>query len=485
MEFGGINGLAVSGQYDQRINDLRVHEQEDARAKQIAENRAKMFADDLDYKNASNEYDAPLIKRFATDQIKKIGEYYRQNPDVMYNPEKLAALNVMKRELKDNNSLNRGLASDSAYRDYLKDLGEVAKNPGAHDAEAYQDIQRQWRNYTQFGNQDGEEAAKTQGAKSFLYTKPKDFVDLNEVHRKSGDSMNPNSIEYLNNGRDGAYRTFVADKDLTNEAALLYQQNKRQYDVQFTNKGIEPIGAIRSALIPYIKGEYHIGDKNRLGEEMALAAYKQHLKDAGDKAAAGFQVNPYRAVVMDKDYTKADPEDLAKTFGTNVPYFYYNADGKLAKGQGDDFHYDGDIFDKDFKKNAAGKVIPYQKTGVKTTPGFVYKTLDWGGENNFLKKAYGVFGDYEVKPEYKDKVEIIETPPDKSGKSEKVLKVKAFNNVNANSPDYEGKFNSRIATTKQRNEIGISGDMLEQTIYEDQAGNRFLKDASGNTIPYR
>lgn len=485
MEFGLAQGLSVNGQFDQKINDLRYREQEDRRSKAEAEAKAKLFADDLQYNSSGNEFDSKLVKEYAVNSLKKIGEYQRQNPDLLYNPEKLIVFNQMKRDLKDNEHSRRMVASDTAYRDYLKDMSEVAKNPNQYDTDAYQGVQGQWQNYLKYGNQDGEEAAKAQGKKAFLYSKPQDFVDLNEIHRKSADSFNPNQIQYINNGRDRAYNLTVNPKDIRNEAITLYNAHKRQYDVQYGKQGINPIDGIVASMKPYIKNEYYIGEKNRLADEMALAAYKQRLKDASDSRAAGSNVDPYKAVVIDSNYQKADPEDLAKTFGTNVPYYYRDNSGKLVNGQGDDFHYDGDIFDKEYKKDAKGNVLPYKKDGIKTTPGFVYKGLDWGRDQGFLKKSYGVFGDLEVKPEFKDRVEIVETPPNSKGETEKIVKLKAYNNVNANSPDYAGKFNSRVATTKQRNEIGIDDNFLDQMIYQDRNGNQFIKDLEGNPIPYK
>lgn len=481
MEFGLANGLAQSGQYDQKINDLRYHEQEDRRAKAEAEAKAKMFADDVSYQNAMNEHDAPIVRNIMSKATVDLGKWKRDNPDWSYNPEKRAIYKSKLNYFKDNPELHRGMASDDGFRKLNADLAEVAKNPNQHDTEAYLDIQnRQRQNYLLYGNQDGEEAAKTQGKKSFVYIKPQDFVDLNEIHRKSADSFNPNKIEYINNGRDGAYNLTVDPRDIHNEAVTLYNAHKRQYDVQYGKQGIDPIKGIEASMNPYIKNEYHIGEKNRLADEMALASYKQRLKDASDAKASGSNVDPYKAVVIDSNYQKADPEDLAKTYGTNVPYYYRDAGGKLVKGQGDDFHYDGDIFDANYRKD--GK---YKKDGIKTTPGFVYKGLDWGSDQGFLKKPYGIFGDLEVKPEFKDRVEIVETPPNSKGETEKIVKIKAHNNVNANSPDYAGKFNSRVATTKQRNEIGIDDNFLDQTIYQDKVGNKFIKDQSGNPIPYK
>mgnify|MGYP000443958442 FL=1 len=96
-EIGLLTGLAQNMGYDQKINDLRWNEQQNQRALAESEGKAKMFADDLDFQNAVNEHDAPLIKEFAKNKINEIGKYVRENPDWIYNIDKRNQLNLMKK----------------------------------------------------------------------------------------------------------------------------------------------------------------------------------------------------------------------------------------------------------------------------------------------------------------------------------------------------------------------------------------------------
>jgi hypothetical protein len=135
MEFGEASGLAVSADYDKRIADQRYYDQQFKRAR--AENMAelKAFEDDLDYMNASNSFDHELIKGEANKTIREIGEVIRNNQDWRYNPDVRRIINEKKKYLKSNQNVIRGMASDSEYKEYLKDMKEVSKNPAFHDFE--------------------------------------------------------------------------------------------------------------------------------------------------------------------------------------------------------------------------------------------------------------------------------------------------------------------------------------------------------------
>lgn len=479
-DIGLISGLSQNLGYDQRINDLRTREQLDRQAREEAIARAKLYADDNKYNNAMNAFDNAKVKEYATGVLKNISRYTRENPDWEWNNEKRAVVSQMRDSLKNNEHLIRGMSVDNQKAELLKDMQEAAKNPQFHDIEALQNEYKKFDNYEKTGHFEGKVG---EGIVPPTYMKPRPFEDLNEVYRKEASPLQADKYMTVKNGRDGAYRTYVSDEALRPVAEAIYNNHKRQHDVYYTQKGIDPIKAIMESLRPYVKTDFHIGEKNRLGEQMALEDYKAKLKAAYAAKERGQQVDPYNDVIIKSNYAQPNPEDLAYVFGTAVPHYYKDANGKLIKNQGDDFHYNGDIFDKEYKTDDKGNVLPYRKSGIKTMPGFFYKDLEWGDDNGFLKKSHGLFGDLEVKPEFKDQVKIVTTPPDKDGKSQKVLAVNAFREVNANSPEYRGKFNKLFATSKQRDELGLEGE--GEDIYKDDNGNLFVKDSAGNPIPYK
>ena len=118
-EIGVLSGLAQNLGFDQRINDIRYQEREKQRALADVSAQQQLFAQDLDYQNAANSHDAPIIKDFAKSKINEIGKFVRENPDWQYNVDKRLMLNQMKKDLKDNSELKRGLASDNSYKSYF------------------------------------------------------------------------------------------------------------------------------------------------------------------------------------------------------------------------------------------------------------------------------------------------------------------------------------------------------------------------------
>jgi hypothetical protein len=200
MEFGEASGLAVSADYDKRIADQRYYDQQFKRAR--AENMAelKAFEDDLDYMNASNSFDHELIKGEANKTIREIGEVIRNNQDWRYNPDVRRIINEKKKYLKSNQNVIRGMASDAEYKEYLKDMKEVAKNPALHDTESYDNVGKEWENYNLYGNQLGKEAAQKEGFKAFVYKKPADFINLSEEGLTIGGKIQKRDIIELGNG---------------------------------------------------------------------------------------------------------------------------------------------------------------------------------------------------------------------------------------------------------------------------------------------
>lgn len=268
LEFGQNLGLAVDLQYDKRINDLRYQQEMLKRAEGESAAKAKMFADDLAFQNAANEHDNPIIKQFAQNQINKIGQYVRENPDWETNVYKRSQLNALKNELKDNQDLRRGMASDMAYQAYLKDMQTIAKNPMQHDIEAYDDINRQWNNYLQFGNQYGQKAAEQEGKKAFVYQKPQDLIDVPSTLLKTGKEIN--NFDVIKGKNLGEYITKPKKENVEAIKASLYQQHGRSIMLQARRLGLDTPEKVdkwlTDGIVAGFEPKYSPGDPNALWE---------------------------------------------------------------------------------------------------------------------------------------------------------------------------------------------------------------------------
>lgn len=459
-EFGTNQGLAVDLQYDQRINDLRYQEEAMRRAEAMGAAKSALFANDLEFQTAANSFDNPIIKNKAKETISKIGAFVRENPDWETNVNKRSQLNLLKRELKDNPDLIRGVASDNAYKQYLADLQEVAKNPNQHDTEAYDSIANQWNNYVRFGNQNGEEAAKTEGAKSFIYQKPKDWIDVNKAFADVGNDFKDMRVKSVKGGL-GAYEEYANPDSLKIVANQMYSQNQSQIDRIAKEKGIAPIDYVMAGINAHIPKKRDMGDYG-LAKEMAMARYK-----AKAEGSAGMQADTYKTSVVDRDHSVVSSDLMDAILGPGAKTILTSNDGKQvldmtginAKRTGYNFYAD-------------------PKKGVKYAEATAYIPIDQAVEMGIVKSGFGIFTDDEVAPEF-NKFAKIESKEGEDGKVHKAVKVTVFNPFDVNNAANAGAFNAKTMTSKQRPNPETEYQQSSQQIMVDDAGNLF--DVSGGT----
>lgn len=325
MEYGLAKGLARSLDYDQRIQDERFFANQLERAK--AQNVAKLqaFEDDLNYMNAANSYDRNLIDSEAKKTIDEIVGIVKSNPNWETDPYARRLINDKKRYLKSNEHVIRGMASDNAYKSYVEDMKNVAKNPNMYDTEAYQNIQNQWNNYLRFGHQDGQEAAEKFGPQAFLYNKPEDFVNINEEALGIGNKVK--ARKYKDLGR-GGYQELVDDTALN--AAAMDLLNRRGRQIQVTTNTTD-----KNKQLEYAKELIRQGIdlKMKMPEyspNHALEVEKWKAARA-DKLSKGEQIDPYNFDIKSSRASKLSPEALTEMLGSAPEAKIYNKDGSFVK----------------------------------------------------------------------------------------------------------------------------------------------------------
>lgn len=470
MEIGLLGGLAVKSNYDAQIDDLKYLDQAHKQKQAIDRARTKMFMDYIKIPETSSPFDTPLVKAKGQKLINDMGNYKRLHPDFDTNTDTAAQLKFMGESLMGDPDVLNAVAYVDAKNQFNKDATDALKNPQRYDMRALEQRRKEFANYDKFGNQEGVQGAR----KTMTYQSPDPFIDENELFRKTGDSFNHLDYSTLNNGRDGAFTGTPNEQSLTKEAQLIYRSHQSQFDQLYREQGIDPIKAISDGIRPHIKREYKIGERNPVTDQIAIEKFK-----AGLKASAGNGQSAYDISILNTDMANPGADYLAETFTSSVPNFYKTADGKVVQNKDDVFHYDGDIHEVGYGSKG------YKRTGVKEAPGYFIKSLDWG--QNEAKYLYDPWGTqrYEVKPEFKDFVKIIETPPDKEGKTHEVLKVSSVAKINANNPMYRNRFDSNTAklTTKQRDAAGVEESTLESNeSYDGNPVGSIIRTTKGNYL---
>jgi hypothetical protein len=346
-----------------------------------------------------------------------------------------------------------------------------------YNQRAYDNYLKQKENYLKYGNQLGLEASQKEGYKPFVYQKPAEFIDLSKKGQELGNKFQDVRVKTLQNGRSGAWETEANDGSLTRDADAFYLEHKEQFDQQHGADARKVAKEMVKSGIPY---KFDWGD-NRFAEQVALMRMQTEADLAKLKAKSagkdGQGYDYYRETIQNKKIGADTPERLDATFGSKPKHYIKNDNGSVQlDNTGDLFHYNGDFQD-------VGR-------GVKRMSGYVYKPLEWGEQNGVLNNVrswYKPFdagtgdqgSDYKVSGEWAQTAQIIDMPVDKDGKTQKVVKLRVYTDVDGNSPAYQGKYNSLVATTDQRNAV-LPGNVGGKQIFEDAVGNAF--DAQGNYL---
>lgn len=429
-----------------QIADMQYADQLKRQNEAMAMAKAKMFADDLEFQQGSNPYYSAVIQKQNQDMLVQLGEFRRNNKDLLFNPEKMAQLKAMKHSYKS----TPAVLGSAAYMDAVKQYNEFSKlaqkNPSAYNLDQLEAFKQK---LSEYNNMSPDQPLPP----PLMFNAPDELPDFDKLHREYGNSTDPDVFEKVNNGRVGAYKGYVSDKRLTDLATTLYNEHKAAYDYKFKNSP-DKIAAIKSTLLPLTKTIYNNGEKNTLGEQMYLAKFKNDLEKANATGKSAYELS-----FLNTDMNDYGDEILAGTFTRKAPNYYVDANGNQVLNKDADFFFDGDAQEESYGQKGA------QRTGVKVMGGKFYKPLDWGVQSGVLSDPFGLSGDYEgtdleVKPELRDYYKIVPNP---NGKGDLILEVKSTAKVNGNTALYKQRFDAIISkmTGKQRNATSVD-PILEQ-----------------------
>lgn len=439
-EYGTLLGLAQSFDADQRINDLYRQEEANNRAKAMAEAKAKMLADDVKYQNAANAYDNKIIKEYAQQRIQEIGDWVNKNPDYLTDVRKRMQYNALIDDIKTNQHVMRGMATDKALAELNNDLAEVAKNPEMYDQEAYNELLAQRDNYLKFGNQKGIDAATKEGVQPFIYRKPKNFVDLPKTLMGYGSEIKNYDVVKPKGGNIGEYYTKPNDNDLNAIKASAYQQHGRQIAVEARKLGLTTPQQVDDWLTSQISAgfnkHYSIGDAN--------AAYDNYIKSenlklakqkAGQELLTNPSYTPFDYIIDPRNKVgQMNPDDVKKIWGDKPVSPLYGNDGTKVDLSGFTVEYDGRYL---------------KKQGLPFFLGKVNMPLDVAEQKGIYKEPFGpnLGRTGTIEPAFLDKARIAEGV-DKDGNPMKYVQVDYELPINPNDKVARDKTNAFILPDK-------------------------------------
>lgn len=463
MNFALPIGLAQTINYEGKINDLHYNELAMKRVKDEQEAKAKMFADDTDYTNAMNSFDSPKVKEFARAKIKEIGAFVNANPDWQTNVSKRIQYKQLVKELKDNEDLKRGLASDKSYDEYQKDLAEKSKHPELLDADAYKQVGDQWDNYTKFGNQfaKSQEEADKLGRKSFVYTAPKDFADLTQAGLEYGNKFKDFDVKPLAGGGLGSYEEIPKEDDLNASTTDFYKRNEKQINIEAQRKGLNPFDYAQKLIRAGINGKRDYGDYKTLYEMNKDHAAK---KDDGTRLEGN-----YHKDIANTSSSTISGDLFKDMLGAKPPLLVKDNNGNTIDLTGHEVEYPGYnvYFGDDPKKGIIGQD---HRKGIKNAQVRIVMSKEEAFKKGIADDKWWPRND-QIKPEWTNKAHI-ETKKNEQGKDEEYVVVDSFIPFNVNTSSYQGLYDTKSSPNK-------SVESPKDNYLENNSPKEF-KDAVGN-----
>lgn len=432
MNIGLAQGLAQSGQYDQKINDSRYQQQMLRNQEALNESKRKLFESDIEYQQGGNAFDQPIVKAETEKIITALGNFVADNPDWETNFQKRAYVRQLKNNVKDNPHVLRAKTTNDQRTALLKYAQEAKQKGVPFNEDALNAELIRYQNYEKFGNADGQEAAEKEGMKAYLFTRPQDFIDTDKLFSELGNKFKDMRVNTKVKGGLGAYEEYADPDSLKAVATQVYQNNKNQFDIYARKTGEDPIQHIMTGLDSYIPKKRDMGDYG-LQKSMALERYKYNLENQNTAPVA----NTYQMAIRSQDSSMVPVKAIDAIVGEGAKTIIKSKDGKITDVTGL------------FNTKNTGYNLRADNKGTRLAESIGYIPLEQAIEMGIVDSGFGPFSDDEVKPNYKQYAQIV-TNADKDGNAQKAVKITAFKVFDENNQANEGIFNSETMTSKQQ-----------------------------------
>lgn len=450
MEFGGLRGLTFDTGQDKLIQDLMYQDQMLQRKRAEDSAMAQKLVGDIEYLKGSNQYDAKILEKEGQQLLKEIGDMRNSaGSNWQSDPNFWANLNYKKQQFKNSKAAIRSVAFQRAVDEYQKYLAEAAKDPRMHDMEKLQQFKTVLDNYgkDEYGNYLPDDKVEP-----IRFEAPEKFIDKDAYFADLAKSL-PMSAQ---RNVAGGYEEYVPDEEIMRAAQRAASSRPRQWEVEYTKNGIDPIAGIAESIKAFAPVKYHRNAPDEFATFVKKQKYLEKQKAAAEAKSQGAPIDPYVEVILKSEDIPVDDEPLiAGTFGSTPEYYFKGPDKTMQKGKGQRFYYTR-LVDRVPQKGDQ----PFRKGQVKEAEGFIEMPLKWGEENGIVERS-GFFnnGEPSINPDFQGDYELFYPDPKEN---KPILKVKAKTKpIWADSPEYSRKYNSLTkSTTGQRNVAGNEASMI-------------------------
>lgn len=293
FDFGAASGLAYRADVSQDIANIYRNEAI-ARQNEIdAQTKAKLFSDDIQFGNASNPWDAKLLKSFSENKIKELAEIAQSNPDWDKDPMIMLSMKQKKNELLNNDIIYRSERIKAAHglmSKWFNENGDFADLPGAQQKII------EYQNYVTTGDADGNVEKGNSGlGREFSWEEPAVPIDTSKILTERAKLINPMDERFETIGGKHILRKSVRREDVMREAVSLAQdQGETGRALKYQYKTLKQNGQVAEdeTFVNFIADQIW----NNRGQDVIIPLGKADYDSNVGTDGMGNRISPYDKV---------------------------------------------------------------------------------------------------------------------------------------------------------------------------------------------
>jgi len=462
MEIGGLRGLTFDTGQDKLIQDLQYQDQMMQRKRMQDAALAQQLVGDIEFLKGSNKYDADILQKEGISLLTELGQMTAQRGKGWESdPVFRGQLQYKKAQLGNSKAAIRSAAYLNATEQYQKYMAEAAKDPKMYDMQKLAEFKSQLDNY---GKDENGNFLPSDKVEPIQFSPPSKFIDKDAYFADIAKGLPMKSHRKV----AGGFEEYVSDDVILEQAKQIASSRPRQWEVEYTQNGIDPVQGIAAALKARAPYKFQRDEPSDFPDWKRKQDYLQKLKqqESANQAPPNPE-NPYRTSVVEMDEFPVDDEELiAATFGPKPKYSFRGPDGTEQSSQGDRFYY---TWVRNRKPQQGDP--PFKKGSIKEAEGFIVRPLSWGIQNGVVEKPWFSKEKYALDPDAKKNGGYELFYPE--GEEEPVIKIRARTNpIKADDISLEWKYNSLVkGTAAQRNKASGYSANSDFQIGKDEAGN--------------